>query len=287
MKAYLTLLRPEQYLKNLFIFAPVFFAGLVGHDNFLVKTAIAFVLFSLAASAVYIFNDYHDIKEDKQHPIKKLRPLASGKIKTKTALSLMFILFGFSIIGAYFLSHHFLSILLIYIALNIFYSLKLKHISILDIVIIAIGFVLRVFAGAAVIGIGVSMWIVLMTFLLALFLAIAKRRDDVLLANSGVKVRKNIDGYSVEFINAAMVIMSSVVIVSYIFYTISEEVEKRLHTHNLYLTVIFVIIGILRYMQITMIENNSGNPSKLLLKDRFLQLTILGWILVFGWFLYK
>ncbi len=146
---------------------------------------------------------------------------------------------------------------------------------------------MRVFAGAAVIGISVSMWIVLMTFLLALFLAIAKRRDDVLLANSGVKVRKNIDGYTVEFINAAMVIMSSVVIVSYIFYTISEEVEKRLHTHNLYLTVIFVIVGILRYMQITMVENNSGNPSKLLLKDRFLQLTILGWILVFGWFLYK
>lgn len=287
MKAYLTLLRPEQYLKNLFIFGPVFFAGLIDHDNFLLKTIIAFILFSMAASAVYIFNDYHDIKEDRQHPVKKFRPLASGKIKTKTALCLMFILFGFSMTGSYLLSHHFFSILLIYIALNIFYSLKLKHISILDVIIIAIGFVLRVFAGAAVIGISVSMWIVLMTFLLALFLAIAKRRDDVLLANSGVKVRKNIDGYTVEFINAAMVIMSSVVIVSYIFYTISEEVEKRLHTHNLYLTVIFVIVGILRYMQITMVENNSGNPSKLLLKDRFLQLTILGWILVFGWFLYK
>lgn len=120
-----------------------------------------------------------------------------------------------------------------------------------------------------------------MTFLLALFLAIAKRRDDVILSNKGKETRKNIDGYNLEFVNAVMVFMSGVIVVSYILYTVSDDVIKRLHTENLYLTSSFVILGIMRYMQITFVEENSGSPTKIVLKDRFLQITILLWLLSF------
>jgi 4-hydroxybenzoate polyprenyltransferase len=166
--------------------------------------------------------------------------------------------------------------------MNLLYSFGLKHIPILDINIIAIGFVLRLLMGSAAGGdaLPLSMWIVLITFLLALFLALAKRRDDVLLAEEGKKVRKSIDGYNLEFINGAMMIMASVTIVFYISYTITEGVT-RFQTDKLYFTVFFVILGIMRYMQITFVEKKSGSPTKILLRDIFLQITILGWLVSF------
>jgi 4-hydroxybenzoate polyprenyltransferase len=173
------------------------------------------------------------------------------------------------------------TVLLIYFLLNIAYTLKLKHIAILDIFIIASGFVLRLFAGSSVTEIPLSMWIILMTFLLALFLALAKRRDDVLLSLEGQETRKNIDGYNLEFVNASMVLMAGVVIVSYLMYTISPEVEGRLGTEHLYLTSFFVILGIFRYMQITFVEEDSGSPTKVVIRDKFLKLTILFWLISF------
>lgn len=222
-----------------------------------------------------------DIKEDRKHPVKKYRPLASGKLKINTAIFLLISLSLLSLGCAYFLNHELFFVFIFYFLLNICYSLKLKHISILDIFIIAIGFVLRLFAGASIINTSLSMWIIIMTFLLALFLAIAKRRDDVILSNKGKETRKNIDGYNLEFVNAVMVFMSGVIVVSYILYTVSDDVIKRLHTENLYLTSSFVILGIMRYMQITFVEENSGSPTKIVLKDRFLQITILLWLLSF------
>jgi 4-hydroxybenzoate polyprenyltransferase len=168
-----------------------------------------------------------------------------------------------------------------YFILNIAYSIKLKHITIVDIFVIAIGFVLRLFAGASVIDNKLSMWIIIMTFLLALFLAVAKRRDDIILASQGKATRKNIDGYNLEFVNAVMVFMSGVIVVAYILYTVSEDVINRFHTRYLYLTTFFVILGIMRYMQITFVEQNSGNPTKLVLKDGFLQITIVLWLISF------
>ena len=135
--------------------------------------------------------------------------------------------------------------------------------------------------GAVLIDNTPSMWIVLVTFILALFLALAKRRDDCLLANQGKKTRKNIDGYSLEMVNGAMTLMAGMTVVSYIMYTVSSEVIARLGTQNLYLTAFFVLLGILRYMQLTFVEQNSGSPTKLILKDRFLQITILAWIASF------
>ncbi len=277
----LELLRPHQWLKNLFVLAPLFFSFHFTEENIIVALS-GFVLFSLAASSIYVLNDYFDIEEDRQHPTKCHRPLASGAITKPQAVLFMVGLWGVVSVGAYLLNPVFLAVVVGYVLLNVFYSFKLKHIPILDIIIIAIGFVLRVFAGAVLIAVTPTMWIVLVTFLLALFLALAKRRDDCLLSLQGKATRKNIDGYNLELVNAAMVLMAAVTLVSYIMYTVSPEVVVRFGSDYLYLTALFVIMGILRYMQITFVEENSGSPTKLLLKDRFLQLTLVGWVASFG-----
>ena len=163
-----------------------------------------------------------------------------------------------------------------YVLLNIAYSVILKHVAILDVAVIAIGFVLRLFVGAAVTGIELSKWIVVITFLLALFLALAKRRDDVLLyVQTGMKARKMIDGYNLRFLDSAMSIMAAVVVVSYVLYTTSADVIYKLHADHLYLTALFVILGILRYMQIALVDENSGSPTDVFWKDRFLRINLV------------
>lgn len=282
-----SLLRPHQYVKNLFIFVPLFFSGQIADGQLLFGAGIAFFAFSLSASAVYILNDYQDIEEDRQHPKKKNRPLASGKISKKNALLLMGTLWISSTLLMAFLSLPSLGVLAVYVVLNIAYSFRLKHVAILDVTIIAIGFVLRLFIGSTVNDIPLSMWIVIMTFLLALFMALAKRRDDVLIfLNTGEKMRKVIDGYNLQFIDGAMMIMASIVIVAYILYTTSTEVLQRMDSEQLYLTALFVVLGIMRYLQIAFVENNSGSPTKIALKDRFMQATIIAWACSFAWIIY-
>ncbi|WP_229860156.1 UbiA prenyltransferase family protein [Candidatus Sulfurimonas baltica] len=276
-----TLFRVHQYIKNLFIFMPLLFSFSYFNAENNLNTFIAFVLFSILASSIYIFNDLMDVDEDRAHPIKKNRPLASEKVSEKTAKLLILLLSVFSLSISFIFYTQLFVVLLIYFILNILYSTKLKHIAILDIFIIATGFVLRLFAGSAVTGIELSMWIIIMTFLLAIFLALAKRRDDVLLSLLGQETRKNIDGYNLEFVNAAMVLMAGVVVVSYIQYTISPEVIQRLDTNYLYITSFFVILGVLRYMQITFVEQDSGSPTKVVIRDRFLKLTIVFWLISF------
>ena len=273
-------MRVHQYIKNLFVFAPMLFSFHYTSES-IVSTIIAFILFSLLASSVYIFNDIMDIEEDKNHPTKRFRPLASGMIDKKYAIIMICILAIPSLVLGFFVNTQLAGILSSYFLLNFIYSIKLKHIAIVDIFIIASGFVLRLFAGAVVIEVHLSIWLIIMTFLLALFLALAKRRDDVLLASEGKATRKNIDGYNLEFVNSAMGLMSAVIIVSYILYTISEEVIDRLGTPYLYLTTLFVILGIMRFMQITFVENASGSPANILLKDRFMQISILLWLALF------
>jgi len=282
------LMRPHQYVKNSFIFLPLFFALKITDLELLSYSFIAFIAFSLSASAIYILNDYFDIEEDRQHPKKRYRPLASGDINKKQAITLIIFLLGTGVSIMSQLSISATIILLAYLSLNIIYTLSIKHIAILDITTIAIGFVLRLFVGSAVTGIYLSMWIVIMTFLLALFMALAKRRDDILIyLNTGKKMRKVIDGYNLKFIDGAMMIMASIVIVSYILYTTSKDVINRVDNGEyLYLTTLFVLLGIMRYMQITFVFENSGSPSEIILKDRFIQSTILCWILSFIWILY-
>lgn len=280
MNELIKLLRPHQYIKNLFIFAPIFFSFHF-ETKALIDTLIAFILFSCLASSVYVFNDLMDIEEDRKHPKKRFRPLASAKITKNTAKKLIFFFALVPLSISFIVNINLFYLLLFYFILNILYSLKLKHISIVDIFIIAIGFVLRLFVGSTSSSVDLSMWIIIMTFLLALFLAVAKRREDVLLSKNLEKTRKNISGYNLEFINALMVFMSGVILVSYILYTTSPDIVNKFQTHNLYLTSIFVLLGIVRYMQITFVENNSGSPSRVFLKDWFLKTVISLWLISF------
>jgi decaprenyl-phosphate phosphoribosyltransferase len=281
MKNILKLLRPGQYLKNVFVFAALFFSFSFFNFEKTYMSVLTFIVFSISASGVYILNDIFDIEEDRKHPEKKHRPIACGDVSKGTAYVLLTALMLSSLVASYLINMSFLLIIAAYILINVLYSLELKHISVLDVVMVATGFLLRVLAGGAVTGIYISMWLIIMTFLLALFPGIAKRREDVILNEKGMQTRKNVDGYNLEFINASMVLMAGVIIVSYILYTVSGEVQTKFGTHNLFYTSFFVLVGILRYMQITFVEDNSGNPTNLLYGDRFLQLTIVSWISVF------
>ena len=287
MKAFFILIRPKQYIKNIFIFLPLFFIGQITNMELLANASVAFVAFSLSASAVYIFNDYEDIKDDRKHPKKKYRPLAAGLISKNTALLLMFILFIISFTLMAVISLKALVILSIYVILNILYSLKLKRIAVLDVTIIAIGFVSRLFVGSFAYEIQLTIWIVIMTFLLALFMALAKRRDDILIfLKSGNKMRKSIDGYNIQLVDGSMAIMSSVVIVAYLLYTTSQEIIEKFQSENLYLTTLFVIFGLMRYLQITFVEKNSGSPTEIVFKDTIMQINLVLWILSFIWIIY-
>ena len=266
---------------------PLFFVGQIGNTELLLNAVIAFVAFSLVASAIYAFNDYHDIEEDRQHPKKKHRPLASGAISKSQAIIIMAVLFAACFTLMCSLSLKAAGIVIAYVVMNVAYSFYLKHIAIIDVAIIAIGFVLRLFVGSTVTSVPLSIWIVIMTFLLAFFMALAKRRDDVLIyLDTGNKMRKVIDGYNLQFLDTAMAITASVVIVAYITYTTSPEVIARVNSKYLYFTALFVILGIMRYLQVAFVLKDSGSPTKIILKDHFLQLTLIGWVLTFAWILY-
>ena len=281
------LMRTHQYVKNFFIFLPLFFALKFTDKDLLLSTIVAFVAFSLLASAVYILNDYHDIEEDRLHPRKKNRPLASGAISKAQAILIMALLLVTGLTIMIMLSPLATGVLIFYVTMNVAYSFYLKHIAIVDISIIALGFVLRLFVGSVVTGIHLSGWIVIMTFLLALFLALAKRRDDLLIyLNTGKKMRKVINGYNIQFLDTAMAIMATVVIVAYTNYTLSPEVIARVNNEYLYLTSFFVILGIMRYLKLTFVLKSSGSPTRIILRDAFTQITLLGWVVSFIFILY-
>jgi decaprenyl-phosphate phosphoribosyltransferase len=287
MKNYIVLLRIRQWSKNLFIFLPLFFALRIQEPERLFKVSLGFLGFCLLASAVYIFNDLCDLAEDREHPKKKHRPLPAGKITKGSAIGLMACLVALGLSIAYVLSPQMLYLCLLYIALNIVYSVKLKHIPILDIMIIAVCFVIRVFVGGAVGDVPIYMWIVIMTFLLALFMALGKRRDDVLIFMETNHIsRKSIDGYNLRFIDSFMMIVAAVILVAYLMYTVSPEIMAKFKTDRLYITSIFVLAGLMRYLQITMLEENSGSPTEILLKDLYIQMSIVGWIISFALLIY-
>jgi decaprenyl-phosphate phosphoribosyltransferase len=281
MNHVLTLLRPKQYIKNFLVFSAIFFSFSFGDVEKLLRTIEAFVCFCLAASAVYIMNDIIDVDEDKQHPEKRHRPLASGSVDMRTAYILLASLSVLALILSGLAGAELFFTIGLYIVINVLYSLKVKRIAILDIVFLSFGFLLRIIAGGVVTNIPISMWLVIMTFLLAVFLGIAKRREDVRLGEQGLETRKNISQYNLEFINATMVLMAGVIIVSYLLYTVSSEIQLKFSTNYLYITSLFVIVGILRYMQIIFVENGNSNPTDVLYRDRFIQIDIALWIISF------
>lgn len=277
-------LRPYHWVKNSFIFLPLFFAQRFGDLSALLNCVIAFGGFSLVASSIYVINDINDIELDRQHPRKCRRPIASGVISIKQGISLAVISFilGMAITVFGVCNIILTGVVLVYYLLNLAYTLRLKRYAIIDVMIIASGFVLRIMVGGIAAEVELSSWIILMTFLLAMFLGFAKRRDDVLISQKdGIIARANIVRYNVGFIDSVLVMTAGITIVAYIMYCMSPEVVERMRSDNLYISSIFVITGIIRYLQHTMVYETSGNPTKMLIRDRFLQLVILGWIATF------
>lgn len=288
-KALIRLLRPQQWVKNLFIFLPLFFSGHINDSAKLLNCFWTAVGFSLLTSGVYCFNDILDASADKLHPKKKYRPIAMGVVSKQKAAMLMLLLWmvGFMVLYAATASWLLVGVAGIYMLLNIAYSTRLKNIAILDVFIISLGFVIRLLLGGLSGSVSLSHWIVIMTFLLSLFLAFAKRRDEVLIHDrDGIMARSNIDRYNIVFLDAVLPITASVVIVSYILYTVSEEVMQRFQNQHVYITAIFVIGGIFRYLQLTLIDSKSDNPTAVLLRDRFIQACLLGWIATFTVIIY-
>lgn len=279
------IIRPKQWTKNLFIFLPMFFGGGLTDVSHVAASLIVFVAFSFCASSVYCFNDIIDVDADRKHPVKCHRPIASGAVSIGQGYALMVLMLLLSLIALLFLPNHVVStvsIIVVYYLLNLAYCAKLKQYAIVDVCVIAFGFVLRILAGGVATGIGISQWLVLMTFLLTLFLSFAKRRDDVLRMNlTGEAPRKNTIRYNLTFINQSITITSGVTLVCYIMYTVSPEVVRNFNNNYLYLTSIFVIVGLLRYIQLTVVDQKSGDPTYIALHDRFLQLVIGGWIASF------
>ena len=284
IKSIFKLLRPHQWVKNGFVFLPLFFDRHMMDVEYLIPAIVAFFAFSFAASGIYCFNDIYDVEADRKHPKKCKRPVASGVISIPLAYSLMGLCFALSMAilllgGGNYIEY---GIIIFYVLMNIAYCVKLKHIAIIDVFVISLGFVLRVVIGGFATGIYLSHWIVLMTFLLALFLAFAKRRDDVVLFEaSGVKARKNVNRYNVAFINQAISIVAGITMICYIMYTVTPEVMERFGSPYLYITSFFVLAGIIRYLQVTIVDLRSGSPTKVLLRDRFIQTCIIGWVATF------
>ncbi len=291
MKNVLLLLRPHQWLKNTFIFLPLFFDKQLMNVSGIQACTVAFFAYCFMASSIYCFNDIHDREADRQHPKKKLRPIASGAISMSAGYMIMAVMFVLSLITITLLHEgrrlNVSFILLFYFAMNIAYCLYLKRIAIVDVFVIAMGFVFRIWVGGVAAQVWLSHWIILMTFLLAMFLAFAKRRDDVVLyEDSGIKVRGNINRYNVAFMNQVITVVATITMMCYIMYTVSEEVVSRVGSSLLYVTSVFVLAGIIRYLQLTIVDVRSGSPTKVLMRDRFVQCCIVGWIVVFALILY-
>lgn len=280
-------LRPKQWLKNLFIFAPLIFSQNVLQWPLLQRTLLGFLAFCLLSGAVYIFNDLRDLEEDKHHPLKSRRPLASGRLK-KSHAWIAFILTGAgSLALSYALSPRFFAAALAYFILQTAYSLGLKHIVILELFIIAAGFVLRVVAGGLIIDVSLSPWLLICTFLLALFLAMSKRRHElVLLEDDAPTHRPILKEYSPLLLDQMISVVTASTVVAYCLYTISDETVAKFGTTNLIFTVPFVIYGIFRYLYLVHQKNLGGSPEALILKDKPLFITLILWIAVSAIILY-
>ncbi len=278
---YFRLLRSQQWIKNIFVFAGLIFSRQFYNIDSVLTSVYAFFIFSILSSGVYILNDIVDYEEDRIHPVKSKRPIAAGKVKRKTAGVGAVILLVIALVLAFQINCNFLFTCLVYLGMMILYSFKVKQIVVLDVMFVAIGYVLRAIAGAVSINVEISSWLLLCTLLMALFLVISKRRTEIIeLGEEATKHRKTLFQYSVDLLNQMIAIVTSACIVSYCLYTLAPETITKFGTRNLILTVPFVIYGIFRYLFLTFRKIETGIPEKVLIKDLPLQICLLLWILV-------
>ncbi len=265
---------------------PIFFAAKVADQELLFRVVIAFFAFCFMASSVYVINDYVDIESDQQHPQKKNRPLASGLISKNFALIIAFTLVVIGLGLGWFIAIHLFYILAIYFIINLAYSAYLKRIAVLDVCIIGFGFLLRIFAGGVAAMAPISHWLIVLTFLLALILGLGKRRGEYILQKGNFSSRSVLNQYNLPFIDSAITFLSAITVVAYLMYTISDEVVERIGSNHIYFTTLFVVVGMLRYLQLTFVYQQTESPTSVLWKDRFIQLVLLAWGATFAYLLY-
>lgn len=278
-RAILREMRPRQWTKNAFVLAAVVFDRQLTNPIAVLRSIVALVLFSLLASAVYIFNDLADVEADRQHPVKRNRPIASGALSPQVAATAGTVFLAVALLGGFLLSPGFLAIELAYVVVNALYSRWLKRVPILDVLIVALGFVLRVGAGVEAIHVSAfSPWLYMVTTLLALYLALGKRRAELSLleGNAGAH-RAVLDGYTLPLLDQLITIVSGTTIIAYSLYTFSAPDLPG--DHSMMLTVPFVLYGIFRYLYLMQVNHSGGEPEEVILRDRPLQVAVLLWVI--------
>jgi 4-hydroxybenzoate polyprenyltransferase len=284
LKYFLISMRPKQWVKNVFIFAPMIFSLHMFQVGYIWRSLLAFLLFSLVTGTIYVFNDILDRDQDKLHPEKKERPVASGRLDIPTALWLTTALFtGVLLLIARF-SREFFLIAVFYAGLNVLYSIFLKRVVIIDIMVIALGFVLRVMIGGAVNRIVLYPWILISTFLLAIFLALIKRRQELIKIQSPpgeTPTRMSLQNYNLGLLDQMISIATATTLISYIMYVLSPDVQQKFHSTKLFYTVPFVIFGIYRYLFLAYAKGEGESPSDIIYSDLPFTLNIILWVCVF------
>jgi 4-hydroxybenzoate polyprenyltransferase len=282
--ALLRAIRPAQWIKNFFVLVPLAFTPALWSTRHFLTAAAAFGAFCLATGAAYVWNDWLDLENDRRHPRKSHRPLAAGEISPPTALSLAAVLVVVALAGASRLGRDVLLVLSVYLALQFLYSIILKRVVILDVMIVALGFLLRVFAGGFALDIPLSRWLIVTTSFLALFLGFTKRRQEIFqLKGDSTQHRPVLGEYNLVFIDQINALLAGSCIVCYALYTVEPETISHFGTESLIATLPFVVYGFLRYLYLVHVRNLGDNPTEVVLHDRPLQLCIALWLVSFLW----
>lgn len=281
-------MRPHHWVKNAFVFAPMFFGGQASDLGVGFHVALVFLLFSFMASSIYLINDLIDREKDRIHPVKRSRPIASGAVSGSAALAASAALATPALVASWLITPQLTLVLAIYAAMNATYTVKLKHVVILDTIVVALGFVLRVIAGGVAVEIQPSSWLLIATFLLSLFLALAKRRHELtLLEQDSKNHRPVLDEYTPELLDRLIGVVTPVTLIAYLMYTLDANIMAQFDSEWLYFTGIFVIFGIFRYLYLIYRRNLGGAPTTLLFKDGPLLLAMSLWVLAFAAIIYR
>lgn len=281
IKYILISMRPKQWVKNLFVFAGLIFSRHLMDPSLFIKVTLGFALFSLMASSMYLFNDIRDVGNDRNHRDKHKRPMAARKLKLSTAYMVSAILVVVSLICAFWLERKFFAILAAYGIVNVAYSIRLKQVVIVDIMIIAFGFVLRVIAGTMIAGVSPSDWLIICTMTISLFLGFSKRRQELVLTgdNAGEQ-RLVLENYSLPFLDQMIAVVTGCTVISYALYTVSSETVARFGTRNLVFTIPFVLYGIFRYLYLVYHRVSGENPTEMIMKDTPSVVNVVLWFIV-------
>ncbi|MBT8378084.1 MAG: decaprenyl-phosphate phosphoribosyltransferase [Ignavibacteria bacterium] len=289
MIKYLRLIRVHQWIKNIFVFVPILFSLHLFENDYLLTTLFAFFIFCLASSTIYVINDIVDIEADRSHPVKKNRPLPSGAISVNTALAVVVILLILVSISMLYFNIEFILITAGFILLNVFYSFWFKNVVILDVFSIAAGFAMRVLAGAFVIQVPISSWLLLTTMFISLFLGVMKRHSEltVVSGNNNSSSRKVLAQYSLNFADQMATVAAAGVIICYALYTVAPRTITVFETESLIYTTPFVVFGIFRYMYLEYMSNKGENTTKIIATDVPMIVTVILYIAATVLIIYK